>query len=259
MGKDLVWNSVTVNDADFYQGISTDIVILGYHDRTLKILLQKPLFSSKWSLAGGFISKNMSVEEAAHEIVRQRTGLEDLELYHFGVYSEPGRINDDKNEFIEFAKNSGLPIDESHWSLGNVISIAFCALIDFEKADQVFNTEMEETRWWDISEIPPLIYDHNRIVRGAMDYLKARCYMKPIGRGLLQDKFTLPDLRSLYETILGKQLDDRNFSKKLLHIGLIERLEERKSIGPHRSPYLYKFNDEVYDFLSRESSFIIMS
>ena len=259
MEKPPIQSFFRVSDENLYHGVSTDIVIMGYHDRRLKVLLQRLIGTRKWSLPGGYIDKRQNVETAAEQIVESRTGLRDLTLFQFGVYSEPGRIGEDKYDLARFTNERGGDVDLNHWIFQNVISICFCALVDFDKAVPSPNHEFEECRWWDLNSLPELIYDHASMIEGAMEYLKVRCYMKPIGKDLLPEKFTLPDLRSLYETILGKPLDDRNFSKKLTHIGLIEKLDERKKIGPHRSPYLYSFNTEVYDTLSKESSIIIMS
>ena len=241
------------------EGISTDIVILGYHDKCLKILLQRPRGLHKWSLAGGFIEKGLSAESAAQMIVQRRTGLKNLSLFQFGVYSEPGRLEKDKTEILRYADIISRHADGDLWLFNDVVSIAFCALIDFEKAEIVSDQDVEECRWWDINDLPELLYDHNQMVAGALEYLRVRCYLKPIGKGLLPEKFTLPDLKSVYETLLRKKLDDRNFSKKMLHIGLIEKLTERKSIGPHRSPFMYRFNEETYERLTKDGSIMIIS
>ncbi|MBQ9713498.1 MAG: hypothetical protein IJV54_14545 [Bacteroidales bacterium] len=164
-----------------------------------------------------------------------------------------------KPEILRYADNISRQADGDLWLFNDVVSIAFCALIDFEKAEIVSDQDVEECRWWDINDLPELLYDHNQMVSGALEYLRVRCYLKPIGKGLLPEKFTLPDLKSVYETLLRKKLDDRNFSKKMLHIGLIEKLTERKSIGPHRSPFMYRFNEETYERLTKDGSIMIIS
>ncbi|WP_405520427.1 NrtR DNA-binding winged helix domain-containing protein [Spirosoma sp. KNUC1025] len=95
--------------------------------------------------------------------------------------------------------------------------------------------------------MPDLLFDHNEAVDKALATLRLQIYHQPIGYNLLPEKFTLPEIHTLYETILGKELDQRNFSKKLVSLGLIKKLNEQRAIGPHRSPYLYQFEKETYE------------
>ena len=98
-----------------------------------------------------------------------------------------------------------------------------------------------------MNAIPFLLFDQNEVVEKALATLRQQLYHQPIGYNLLAEKFTLPEIHTLYETILSKSLDERNFAKKLVALGLIRKLDERRSIGPHRSPYLYQFEKETYE------------
>jgi 8-oxo-dGTP diphosphatase len=236
-----------VDGATIYlQNVAVDNVILGYHEKQLKVLLQRPQTFSKWMLAGGFIKKTESVESAAARVAEERTGLKEMCLQQFKVFSKPGRNNDGviTAEFLH--QVSGLDIKDDHWLLQPFISIGFYILIDYTKVETNGNFWMEECKWWDIAGLPNLIHDHYEIIQQALKTLRTQIGHLPIGYHLLPEKFTLPEIRTLYETILGRQLDDRNFSKKLLARGIIEKLHEVKKIKGHRPPFLYRFNQDAY-------------
>ena len=127
------------------------------------------------------------------------------------------------------------------------VSLGFYTLTEFEIVNPTGEFNTEECQWWEISGLPELVFDHKMIIEEALKSLRLDIYHYPIGYELLPDKFTLPEITSLYETILGKELDGRNFSKKLLATGIIDKLNERRYIGPHRSPFLYVFNKLRYN------------
>jgi len=242
----------------FYRNISVDSVIIGYHEKELKVLLQRPQNFTKWGLPGGYVLKTETVDEAAFRIVRYRTQLENIFLHQFKVYSDPDRIKDDSLNPETFQKIIGIPIEKDHWMFDNFISIAFFALTEFSLVQPTGAAYMEECCWWNINNLPKLYYDHNEIIAGALKALKLFIHHHPIGYELLPEKFTLPELHALYETILNKKLDIRNFTKKLVSIGLIKKLDEHRNIGAHRSPYLYTFNKEKYDQLIQEEEIIVI-
>ena len=236
----------------FYRNISIDNVILGYHERELKVLLQRPPDFDKWMLPGGYVRKTETVEEAAIEIVRSRTNLENLVLHQFKVFSDPDRINDGGFVFRKVRALQGFDIPEDHWMFENFFSIGFFALTEYSLVEPTGEYLMEECCWWDIHNLPELIYDHADIIKESLSHLKKLTYLQPIGYDLLPEKFTLPEIHSLYETILNKKFDIRNFTKKLVNMGLIIKLDEQRHIGAHRSPFLYMFNKEKYDSLTED-------
>jgi hypothetical protein len=230
----------------YLQNVAVDNVIFGYHDRELKILLQQPQGIEKWMLPGGYIKKTESVESAAARVAEQRTGLKNIYLQQFKVFSKPGRNKDELLTAELLSRISGLNIKESHWMLQPFISIAFYTLTDFMKVETSGSFYMEKCRWWNINRFPALIHDHTEIIHEALKALRHQLSHLPIGYELLPKKFTLPDIRILYETILGKELDERNFTKKLLSSGIINKLSETKKIKGHRPPFLYHFNKKTY-------------
>ena len=114
----------------------------------------------------------------------------------------------------------------------------------------------EEIGWWPIHHLPTLMFDFKEMIAEALKALQIHIYHYPIGYELLPEKFTLPEIHNLYETILGKSLDSRNFARKLLATGIIKKLNETKSIGAHRSPFLYKFDKKKYDAALKNGMFL---
>jgi len=233
----------------FLQNVSVDNVIFGYHEKELKILLQRPQGLDKWLLPGGYIFKTETIQEAANRIAQDRTGLNNIFLNQFQVFGDPNR-NKDSNftpEIMDGISQFDFEIDENHWMFDYFVSVGFYALTEFTKVTPNGSYYAEECTWWSIDKIPEMLFDHNTITREALKSLRLDIYHFPIGYNLLPEKFTLPEIHSLYETILGKKLDSRNFSKKLVSTGIIKKLDERRKIGAHRSPFLYIFDNEIYN------------
>jgi 8-oxo-dGTP diphosphatase len=242
----------------FYRNISVDSVIFGYHERELKVLLQRPQNFIKWTLPGGYVLKTESVDCAALRTVRYRTRLDNLFLYQFKVFGEPNRVKDDTFTPEAYGKIVGAKIEADHWMFENFVSIAYFALTEYSLVQPTGASYVEECCWFDINNLPGLIYDHSDIIKEALKSLKLFIHHHPIGYELLPDKFTLPEIHSLYETILDKKIDIRNFAKKLTSIGLITKLDEQRNIGAHRSPYLYMFDKDKYDQLIRDEEIIVI-
>jgi hypothetical protein len=116
----------------------------------------------------------------------------------------------------------------------------------------------EECQWWDIHDLPQIGFDHKHIIEEALVSLKNLHLSLPYWKQLLPEKFTIPELQSLYETILDKKIDNRNFTKKMLTIGLIENLNEKRNIGGHRSPFLYRFNENRYNEIISNGELIVI-
>lgn len=222
--------------------VTIDPVIFGYHDQQLKILLLKWKGVDGWGLPGGFIKRNEPLSQAANRILEERTGLTHVflqQFYTFGDSSyrskEPGirSLIDDQQE--------------SSWLFERTLSISYFSLVDYSKVSVRTDFFTYAYQWWNVGEVPPMLFDQNEVVEKALATLRLQLYHQPIGYNLLPEKFTLPEIHSLYETILGKKLDQRNFSRKLLALGLIQKLDEQRAIGAHRSPFLYQFDKEAYE------------
>ena len=237
---------------DFLHHLSIDCVLFGYHEHQLKVLLLKWKQSDKWSLAGGFIKIEENLSEAAARILKERTGLDDIFLQQFQTFGEPKRSYRSKADIEHLEAITNEPVPEDHWLLKRTVSIGYYAVTEYSKVNPQPDPLSDECTWWDINAVPKLIFDHNLIFSEALKALRMQIYHQPIGYNLLPEKFTLPEIHDLYETILGKELDRRNFAKKLVSLGLIKKLNERRNIGAHRSPFLYKFDKRKYEKALKE-------
>jgi 8-oxo-dGTP diphosphatase len=239
-------NDILNGHKHYLRNVSIDNVIFGYHKKELKVLLQRPNGLHKWSVCGGYIRRTETIEEAASRIARERTGLDDLYLRQFKAFGNPSRTSDGSISAKILTGLAGVSVDKVNWMFDYFVSIGFYTLTEFDLVRPSGELYTEECQWWDIFNLPALLFDHKLIIEEALKSLRLHIYRYPLGYELLPDKFTLPEITSLYETILGKKLDDRNFSKKLMATGIIDKLNERRYIGPHRSPFLYVFNKAKY-------------
>ncbi|MGZ3750641.1 MAG: NUDIX hydrolase [Mucilaginibacter sp.] len=235
------------DSSKFLLNVAVDNVIFGYHEKELKVLLQQPFTVDKWTVTGGYIKRTESIEEAAARVAVTRTGLSGLFFQQFRSFGNPKRVLDSGFTAKHIAEVTGHEIPEDSWIFDYFVSVAFYTLTEFSKV-KIEKAEFEaDCRWWPVNELPPMMFDHELIIKEALKALRLHIAHYPIGYELLEEKFTLPEIHSLYETILAKPLDDRNFTKKLLATGIITKLNEKRQISGHRPPYLYKFNKENYD------------
>ncbi|WP_421826401.1 NUDIX hydrolase [Larkinella sp.] len=230
-------------------GLSIDCVIFGFYDNQLKVLLLRWKQTEEWGLPGGFIYKNESVDVAAQRILEERTGIKELFLQQFHTFGEDVRYN--RQEISQ--KLSWPDISSRQWP-DRTVSIGYFALVDFSKVTPTADFLTDECRWWDVEKLPSLLFDHNHIVTVALRTLRVQLSWQPVGYNLLPEKFTMPELQRLYETILNRPLDPRNFSKKMRALGIIERLEEQRKGGAFKSPYLFRFNKEKYEKALQEGN-----
>jgi ADP-ribose pyrophosphatase YjhB (NUDIX family) len=244
-------------DARFVKHISIDCVVFGYHERQLKVLLLKLKDIEKWALPGGFIGFKETLHDAAQRILKERTGIRELFLQQFHVFADLGRSDRSRKEIKVLSSKAKMAIPKDHWILARTISIGFYAVTEFSKVVPKPDFFSETCDWCDIHELPELIFDHTQIVAEALKALRMQIYHQPIGYNLLPEKFTLPEIHDLYETILEKKIDRRNFPKKLLSLGLIKKLNKQKKIGAHRSPFLYKFDELKYSKALKEGIVLV--
>lgn len=228
--------------------LTLDCIILGFHEDQLRVLLLRWKGTQEWSLPGGPVRKNESVDAAAHRILKERTGLGHIFLQQFHVFGEVVRY--DREEIKEKLKHVVPP---EKW-YERAVSIGYYALVDYSRVTPKPDAFTEECQWWDIKYVPQLLFDHNHIIAVALQALRIQLNWQPIGYNLLPEQFTMPELQRLYETIIGKPLDPRNFQRKILGLGIVERLEARRKGGAHKAPYLYKFNKSEYEAMLTEGN-----
>jgi 8-oxo-dGTP diphosphatase len=209
--------------------LTVDCVVFGYDLKQLKVLLlnrKKKPFKNSWALPGGFLDVKESFEQCVERVLATKTGMVDLfmeQLYTFGEVKRDER--------------------------GRVISVAYFSLVNPHKYQIINGLMNNDTQWFDYSELPELAFDHAKIVAIAHERLQNKVRYQPIGFELLDKEFTLPELQRLYETILGKTIDRRNFRKKKLELGIIKATGERKTGTPNRQPDIYEFDKKRYDEL----------
>lgn len=223
----------------YVEHLSIDCVIFGFHENELKILLLKPRYATHWALPGGFIAKQEDIDDAAERILTERTGLHKIYLQQFHTFGSPERSTKKIN--VHFLKNVGIKTDKS-WMFERFVTIGYYALVDFTKVQPLVDIFSEACEWFNIHNIPGMILDHREIVKNALSHLQLQLNYFPIGYNLLPLKFTMPELQKLYETILDRQLDRRNFQRKMLASGILKRLNETKKGVAHKAPYYYNFD-----------------
>jgi 8-oxo-dGTP diphosphatase len=208
--------------------VAVDCIIFGFDGKTLKLLLWKTDTApetGKWSLLGGFVDPKETLDEAAQRILFARTGLHDIymeQLFTFGSL--------ERNPFQR------------------ILSVAFTALIKFHP-DLNAIVEKNDSKWFSVKELPKPIYDHGEMIRKAILKLRTDIRYRPLGFELLPEKFTLPQLQLLYEAILDKKLDTRNFSRKILSMGFLEKLDIKDKSTSRKGAMLYRFDKRKYDEL----------
>lgn len=230
------------------QELSIDCVIFGFHAGELKVLLLRWKATDGWSLPGGRIYKDESADNAATRILLERTGLSEIFLHQFHTFGDTNR----NKYFTEAELVQKLEATFGSSFLAQlvdkrVVSIGYFALVEFDQVQATPDWYTDECRWWGISEVPPLLFDHNEMIERALKALRQQIRNQPVGYNLLPEKFTMPELQRLYETILDKQFDRRNFQKLLMSYDILEKLEEKRIGVANKSPFLYRFDKQKYE------------
>ena len=206
--------------------LSVDCIIFGFDEGKLKILIGKRRMDpgrGEWSLYGGFVSSDESVDDAAARTLYELTGLRNLFMRQVGAF---GNVDRDPGE--------------------RVVSIAYYALINVKDYDDELRVS-HGVKWVDINEIPQLYSDHNEMVIKARKMMQQKLAHEPVGFRLLPSLFTLTQLQKLYEAVNGEELDKRNFRKRIKDMDFIEKTELIDKTGSKRGAYLYRFNKRVYN------------
>ncbi len=240
------YDLLSIPNGHFHPGLSIDCVIFGFYKGELKILLNKFHNLPKWMLPGGFVLKNEDVNVAAHRILQERTGLEQLYLEQFYLFGECNR-SDVEMKLTSFNRKLTDEEMHTHWFMQRFVSLGYYALVDFSKVHLNAGLCDEQCEWFHIKDVPQLCFDHNRILEKALTTLRRQVGIIPIGYELLPEKFLMSDLRTLYETILGHAMDRRNFQRKLLASGVVKQLDEMYTEGAFKPAYLYCFNKEYFE------------
>lgn len=208
--------------------VAVDCIILGYENDELKLLLSRRKFPparGEWSLMGGWVQEDETAERAAQRVLLQITGLKDIYLEQVHVFSDPVR-------------DPG----------GRVISVAYYAMIRIDKHDKELVKE-HGAEWWTFSKKPDLIFDHSRMVEHAHEKLKLKASYTLIGEKLLPERFTILQLRTLYEAIFQRTFDPGNFRKKILSLKVLEKLKDKNTTDSKKGAFYYRFKKHSREFI----------
>lgn len=213
--------------------VAVDAIVFGYQNNKLYVLLIEQKFGTEesyWALPGGLVQNDESLLEAVKRELKEETNISVNyfeQLYTFGddVYRD---------------------------SRNRVISVAYFALVDASKLSIKANTDAENTQWFEINQVPTLAFDHNIILNKALERLKAKLTYEPVGFDLLPKEFMFSELENLYCTILEKEIDRRNFRKKILSFEIIEETDLFSPIKSGRPAKLFKFNKQKYNALLKK-------
>jgi len=212
--------------------LTADCVVFGLDNEDLKVLLVQrnfDPFAGYWALPGGFAVVGESVEETARRELTEETGLQGIFLEQLYTFSEPHR---DPRE--------------------HVVTVAHFALVNLDEHEVNAASDARDAAWFELGDLPRLAFDHDKILQTAYKRLRGKIRYQPIGFELLPQKFALRQLQQVYEKILDRKLDKRNFRKKILKMGILEELDEIEADVAHRAARLYRFDQQAYDRMVTE-------
>lgn len=202
--------------------VTVDVVMMSIRQRDLQVLLIQRRswpFEGTWAIPGGFVNIDESLETAAKRELQEETGLQDVYLEQLYTFGDPGR--DPRTR---------------------VITIVYFALLASERLQVKAADDAANVGWFSVYELPSLAFDHEKILHYTLDRLRGKLDYTTIAFNLLPEQFTLRDLQHVYEIILRRRLDKRNFRKRILATGILEETGGKKMEGTHRPARLYRFN-----------------
>lgn len=233
--------------SNIHPGFSVDCVIFSFYSRKLRVLLNKFDFGNHWQLPGGFMLKHENADDAAHRILGYRTGLEDVFLQQFYLFSDVNRTKIDQNiDLIEqhYDKNESNTNDTSKWFLQRFISLGYYAFVKYQDVNLSI-TKQDEPKWFDLNKLPDLYSDHQYIIDKSIEVIRSMITIIPVAQELLPEKFTMTEFRRIYEIILEKPIDRRNFQRKALTSGIVTQLDEVRSTSSYNPAILYSFSKDT--------------
>lgn len=211
--------------------LTVDCVVFGLDEQDLKVLLIQralPPFEGRWALPGGFVRVTETLEDAARRELEEETGLTNVfleQLYTFGD------VDRDPRE--------------------RVVSVAYYALVNLRDHKAHAATDARDAAWFGVHDAPTLAFDHADVLQTALDRLRGKLRYHPIGFELLPRKFTLSELQHVYELVLERELDKRNFRKRVMAMDLLIETDEVQKDVAHRAARLYRFDERKYRRLAR--------
>jgi len=234
-----------INTEEYLANLSIDCVIFGYEHGELKVLLGKLSFGNElYNLPGGHIRKTESVDHAAARLLKERTQLKDLFLKQFKVFGNEKRIlNSPYRDVMITHLQKKYSKTEIDWITSRFVCVGYYALVDIAQVEVITGAIEEQFEWKSIHDIPELVYDHREILEEALIALRNNFDQHLNANNLLPETFTMKELQQVYETVFEKSFPMNNFQKKMLDLGVLERLEKKYTGSQHKAPYLYRFKE----------------
>lgn len=221
-----------LSESEVMTSITIDCCVFSFEKGNLEVLLVRHgegISKGEWGLPGGWIKKEEDIDIAADRLLSELTGLKDIYLEQVKTFGKPDRF-----------------------PLGRVITVGYYALINREDFNVKAGFTASEAKWYKVKEIPELIYDHNEILQASLNRLRGKVKRAPIGFNLLPEKFTLLQLMQLYTEILDIEMDKSNFRRKFLKMKLLQDAGDKQKGVSHRAAKLYRFDEEIYQNLTRK-------
>lgn len=214
---------------DCIRNLTVDNLIFTLHESKLKVLLVKynqGLGANKWGLIGHWVRCDENLKDAALRVVKNTTNVDNLYLAQLGAFGDVGR-----------------------YPTSRIITIVYYSLIRYEETNLIRGENALECEWFNVYDLPPLMFDHSDILAAGLNYIKYKVRHEPIGFNLLPEKFTLLELQEIYEAILNKKLDKPNFRRKIQKMNLLINCKEKQNKVAHRAATLFRFDINVYEKL----------
>lgn len=229
-----------MGEKTFLRHIAYDSVIFGFSGDKLKILIMKYHNTGLFALPGGFVRMEENLNDAVRRGLKERTGLDNIYLEQFYTFGDVSRYKPEIMQTIMVANNQ--PQEQLSWLLERFISVAYYALINYEKVVPKPDALSDSCDWYAIDNLPNLMLDHAEIVAKALQTLRDNLERKLVGMNLLPTLFTMNELQKVYETILGEKLHRGTFQRKMLGLNILQRHEKQFLGKAHKAPFLYSFD-----------------
>jgi 8-oxo-dGTP diphosphatase len=233
----------------FNPHISVDCIVFGFDGKNLRVLVvsrDKSEESSKLKhgkiklkLPGNLILEDEDLNDSAYRTLKELTGLDNVFLKQFGVFSNPERLSKDTDDLEWLCKLSHLPVKR-------VVTVAFYSLIRLNLSKPTKLSIDFNAQWYPVNQLPELIFDHNEIVKEGLSSLQKEILSEPLCFELLPKKFTMNQLQKIYEVVLDVELDNRNFRKKINQLEYLTPLDEKQTGVAHKPAKFYQFNRKKY-------------
>ncbi|MES2798033.1 MAG: NUDIX domain-containing protein [Bacteroidota bacterium] len=224
---------------EYLKHIAFDSVIFGFSGEKLKILVMKYHNTGLYALPGGFVRLEENINDAVRRGLKERTGLDNIYLEQFYTFGDVARFKPEVMQTI--LESNHLSLEKYHWLLDRFISVAYYALINYKEVVPQPDALSDSCDWYDVEQLPPLIFDHKEVVEKALQTLRENLEKKLVGMNLLPNLFTMKELQQVYEAILGEKLHRGTFQRKILSLGILNRHEKQFLGAANKAPFLYSF------------------